>query len=247
MKVVGIIPARFDSSRLPGKPLKIISGKPMIVRVYERAKKADCWDELVVATDKQEIKSSIEQVGGIALLTSQDLVSGTDRVAEACKLLGLDNSDLVVNIQGDEPLLPFNSVRSLVEVFKSSQETSMGTLAFKTSNEEEFLNPNVVKVVMDKNGNALYFSRASIPFRRDISSGKVYFLKHLGFYIYTVEFLRLFRNLPPGHLEMIEKLEQLRVLENGYKIKIVLSDEDSYGVDTIEDLSRVEKIIDETM
>ncbi len=244
MKVIGIIPARFGSSRFPGKPLELISGKPMIVRVYERAEKAHCWDKLVVATDDQRIKKVIEDIGGTALMTSKDHSTGTDRIAEACQRLNLDHEDLVVNIQGDEPLLPYNAIRNLAKTFRNRAfEASMGTLAYRSSNREEFYDKNVVKVVTDTEDYALYFSRSPIPFKRDSDLKDLQFLKHLGFYIYTVAFLYLFRQLPQGYLERIEKLEQLRALENGYKIKVMLSEEDSHGVDTPEDLARVEKYI----
>ncbi len=247
MKVVGIIPARYGSSRFPGKPLKPIQGKPMIVRVYERAQKAKCWDKLVVATDNQRIKEAVEKIGGTALLTSPDHPSGTDRLAEACELLNLDEQDLVVNIQGDEPLLPYRAVARLVDIFKTKPQDGMGTLAYLSANQVEFKDENVVKVVTDKNNNALYFSRSPIPFRRDSDGKRVTFLKHLGFYIYSVKFLSLFRSLPPGKLEQLEKLEQLRVLENGYRIAVIISEEDSCGVDTPEDLTRVEKILEATV
>ncbi len=243
MKVVGIIPARFSSSRFPGKPLKPILGKPMIVRVYERALKAECWNSLVVATDDERIKKVVEDSGGIALMTSGDHPSGTDRVAETCEILNLDEDDFVVNIQGDEPMLPYHAIRLLVEVFKNSTRASMGTLVYKSSDEAEYMNKNVVKVVIDKDGYALYFSRSPIPFVRDRRSDRLPFLKHLGIYIYTVKFLERFRRLPRGHLEDLEQLEQLRVLENGYKIKVIISNEDSMGVDTPEDLARVEEIL----
>ncbi|RLB01814.1 MAG: 3-deoxy-manno-octulosonate cytidylyltransferase [Deltaproteobacteria bacterium] len=243
MKVFGIIPARYASSRLPGKPLRLICGKPMVLRVYERALKAQCWNQLVVATDDQRIKEVIENAGGIALITSRDHSSGTDRIAEACDLLKLDDNDLVVNIQGDEPLLPYKSIKAMVHTFKTGINASMGTLAYKATDYEEFNNANVVKVVTDRDGNALYFSRAPIPHTRETSTDGISFLKHLGFYIYPVRFLKVFTQLPQGHLENLEKLEQLRALENGYKIKVIISEVDSYGVDTEDDLARVEKII----
>ncbi len=244
MKVYGIIPARYGSSRLPGKPLRLIAGKPMIVRVYERAQKAGCWEKLVVATDDVRIKEAIESVGGTGLMTSRSHPSGTDRLAEACELLNLNDEDLVVNIQGDEPLLPYNAIGSMVDTFKRNPVASMGTLAFRATNQQEFTDVNVVKVVTDRNNYALYFSRAPIPLSRAPDTGPPDFLKHLGFYVYSVNFLKLYRKLPRGHLERIEKLEQLRVLENGYRIIVALSDTDSHGVDTVTDIARVEKIIE---
>ncbi len=243
VKIVGIIPARFGSKRLPGKPLALINGKPMIQHVYERAFQASCWDQLLVATDHEKIKAEVEHFGGNVCMTSPYHLSGTDRIAEACEILKLDKHDLVVNIQGDEPLLPYNSLRKMVEEFKTEELAQIGTLAFKSEDSREYNDRNVVKLVTRHDQLALYFSRSPIPCFRNQDETRFYFLKHLGFYIYSVSFLEVFKNLPQGLLEKIEKLEQLRALENGFAIRVTISDEDSLGVDTPEDLELVRSII----
>lgn len=242
MKVLGIIPCRYQSSRFPGKPLADIHGKPMIQHVYERAGKCQKLDDLLVATDDRRIAQAVKAFGGKSVLTRNDHESGTDRIFEASESLGLIDSDIVVNIQGDEPLLVPEMIEQLAGALRSSSDRKMATLAFVSHDREEYLNPNVVKVVTDSNGCALYFSRSPLPyFRNDLNN--LGFLKHLGFYAYRQSFLRIFTELPPGRLEKAEKLEQLRAMEHGYSIHVVLSPVETHGVDTPEDLEKILKTI----
>jgi len=244
MAIIGIIPARYQSKRFPGKPLAKIKGQPMIYHVYELARKANCWDKLVVATDDRRIKETVQGFSGEALMTSSKHPSGSDRIAEACSILNLDSSDIVVNIQGDEPLLHPESIRNLLDGYRKANDVDVATLAFRSSSEEELRDPNVVKIVTDQKMRALYFSRAPIPYKRDYKTGDFLFLKHLGFYTYSVAFLHLFTSLDPGNLEKIEKLEQLRILESGFSIQVIISEHDSHGVDTPRDLIHVEKMME---
>jgi len=239
MQIVGIVPARYESSRYPGKPLADIFGKPMIQHVYERARRTPLLDRVLVATEDQRIMNAVKAFGGEAVLTRSDHPSGTDRLAEACRILGLAAEDIVVNIQGDEPLVEPAMIQRLVQALKDFPDCPVATLAFPTEDEKEYLNPNVVKVVVGETGKALYFSRAPIPCHRDAGSTPVSFLKHLGFYAYRHAFLQTFTTLPPGKLEQMEKLEQLRVIEQGYAIQVALSPKDTVGVDTPEDLQQL--------
>jgi 3-deoxy-manno-octulosonate cytidylyltransferase (CMP-KDO synthetase) len=239
MQIVGVIPARYDSSRYPGKPLADIHGKPMIQHVYERSLRAARLDRLVVATDDSRIVKTVESFGGKALLTRSDHPSGTDRVAEVAHLLGLGEDDVLINIQGDEPLVEPVMIERLIEAMEQNWACPMATLAFVCENEEDYRSGNVVKVVVDESGRALYFSRSPIPLRREDSDEPLPFLKHLGFYGYRHSFLKTFTLLPPGKLESLEKLEQLRALEHGYAIQVALSPVETHGVDTPEDLERL--------
>jgi 3-deoxy-manno-octulosonate cytidylyltransferase (CMP-KDO synthetase) len=240
MQVLGVIPARFASTRFPGKPLALIHGKPMIQWVYERSAGARGLDRLVVATDSLEIQATVLSFGGECVLTSPDHPSGTDRVAEAARAAGLHGADIVVNIQGDEPLVEPAMIELLADGLKSAPRCPMATLVFESSSRSEFEDPNVVKAVVNGDWEALYFSRAPIPFRRGASpNGPLRFLKHLGFYAYRHAFLGVFTGTAPGKLEEMEKLEQLRALENGYAIKVILSPFESISVDTPEDIEKI--------
>jgi 3-deoxy-manno-octulosonate cytidylyltransferase (CMP-KDO synthetase) len=239
MRIAGIIPARYASSRFPGKPLADIAGKPMIQRVYERARRSSRLQRLLVATDDERILEAVRAFGGEALLTGSHHPSGTDRLAEACRLLGFDDEDLVVNIQGDEPLLQPVMVDLLVDALIQSPDCPMATLACDSSDATAFANPNVVKVVVDAHWRALYFSRAPIPHRRDDANAPQVFLRHLGFYAYRQAFLQQFTHYPPGKLERLEQLEQLRALEYGHSIQVALSPVETRGIDTPEDLQAV--------
>ncbi|MGV8074417.1 MAG: 3-deoxy-manno-octulosonate cytidylyltransferase [Syntrophobacteraceae bacterium] len=239
MQIVGIIPARYESSRFPGKPLADILGKPMIRHVYERSSRASRLNRLLVATDDTRIIHAVKIFGGEALLTRNDHQSGTDRLAEAGRLLALSDEDIVVNIQGDEPLVEPAMIDDLIEALEKATNCPMATLAYASRDNADYMSPNVVKVVVDQNGRALYFSRSPLPFRRDISDEPVLFLKHLGFYAYRQAFLQHFTKLPPGRLEQIEKLEQLRAIEHGFSIQVALSSTATHGVDTPEDLERL--------
>ncbi len=214
----------------------------MIQLVYERAVGCGLVRKVVVATDDRRICQAVESFGGSCVLTRPDHASGTDRLDEASDLLGLSDEDLVVNVQGDEPLFDPAMVDVLVREATSSG-LEMATLAYPSSNHEQYLDPNCVKVVTDGRGKALYFSRSPIPFFRDAGNEKRTFLKHLGFYAYRRGFLRRFTSLPPGELESIEKLEQLRAIENGFPIAVALSPADSHSVDTSEDLEKVREMV----
>lgn len=240
MKIVTIIPSRYGSTRFEGKPLAPICGKPMIQHVYESARRAAHMDMVVVATDDDRILRSVEDFGGRAVMTSAELRSGTDRVAEAAAKLELAMEDIVINVQGDQPLLDPLCLEQVVSPLISEPELGMSTLAFGIVNPDEYTNPKDVKVVMDNLGNALYFSRACIPYGRD-GSAQSDSLKHLGVYAYRREFLEIFRKLPSGKLEAIEKLEQLRALEFGHQVRVVVTEYDSPEVDLPSDIPRVEK------
>ncbi|WP_136806288.1 3-deoxy-manno-octulosonate cytidylyltransferase [Desulfosediminicola flagellatus] len=242
--VVAIIPARYESNRFRGKPLAKIAGKPMIQHVVERASNVDLLSRVVVATDDMRIAECVKSFGGEYVITRDDHVSGSDRLAEAAELIGISEHDVVVNIQGDQPLFPAEVVEQVARPLLDDPALPMSTLIYKIIREEEIRDPNHVKTVFDRDNNALYFSRSPIPFQRnpeDIVSPTYY--KHLGFYAYRKGFLLTFVALPEGEWERFEKLEQLRALEYGYKIKVTLTEHDSIEVDTPEDLKRVEAML----
>lgn len=243
-EVVGIIPARYHSKRLPGKPLALIHNRPMIQHVYQRAAQAASLEKVVVATDDPRIREAVVHFGGEVLMTSSEHRSGTDRVAEATRHLALKDDAIVVNIQGDEPLLRAEMIDSLVRNLQENSDVSMSTLAYQDTDQEDFVDPGVVKVVLDAKGRALYFSRSPIPAVQDKSSPLPYY-KHLGFYGYRNSFLQKFTRLSPGVLERMEKLEQLRALEHGFSISVVISSFDSISVDAPEDLARVREIMEQ--
>jgi len=216
MKAVGIIPARFASSRFPGKPLALIAGKTMIRRVYEKASEAASLSKVLVATDDERIFSEVESFGGVAVMTSPGCASGTDRIAEAAA--GTD-AEVVLNIQGDEPLLDPSSLDLLVSLFREDRGLKLGTLVAPLTDEEELADPGVVKVAMAADNSCLYFSRSPIPYLRDMAFRDFAFWKHIGIYGFRKEFLFEFTRLPQGRLEVAESLEQLRALENGVVIK----------------------------
>ncbi len=242
MKIAVIIPARYGSSRFPGKPLALINGKPMIQMVYESAKRAENITDVAVATDDKRIFEKVNEFGGKAVMTSSYNRSGTDRAGEAAEKMGLAEDDIIVNVQGDQPLLNPCCLNEVTEPFFSDSDMEMTTLAFKIVDKNEITNPKDVKVVFDSSGFALYFSRSPIPFGRDKDISFTTY-KHLGVYAYTKKFLEIFRNLPKGRLEEIEKLEQLRALEYGHSIKVVITRFDSPEVDLPEDIKKVEKFL----
>jgi 3-deoxy-manno-octulosonate cytidylyltransferase (CMP-KDO synthetase) len=242
MKIVVIIPSRYGSTRFEGKPLALIAGKPMINWVYERASKAESITDVIVATDDERIFNTVKDFGGKAVMTSEEHRSGTDRVAEASEKLGLKLDDIIVNIQGDQPIIDPRCLDELVKPFFTISDLEMSTLAFKIINKDEITNSKHVKVTFDNKGYALYFSRSPIPFCRDSLTGYDTY-KHLGIYAYTKRFLEVFRELPYGKLEGIEKLEQLRALENCHRIMVVVTSYDSPEVDLPEDIEKIEKII----
>lgn len=237
MKAICIIPARFSSTRLPGKPLKDICGKPMICRVYERAKLAKSVDEVIVATDDKRILNAVEKNFGRAMMTRADHKTGTDRLAEVAEKF--PDAEVIVNVQGDEPLIEGSLIDELIAQFDDA-DLQMATVAVELTEDAEIKNPNNVKVVIDKNNNALYFSRSPIPYPRNFGKSKVY--KHIGIYAYRRNFLLNFAQMTPTPLEETESLEQLRALENGYKIRVIKSDCKFIGVDTEEDLKLVNEI-----
>lgn len=238
-KVVVIIPSRYGSKRFEGKPLAAISGKPMIQWVYESALKADYIKKVYVATDDDRIYHAVEKFGGKAVMTSPKNRSGTDRVAEAAGIIGLKADDIVVNIQGDQPLVDSRCFDQVVKPFFHDNELEMSTLAFAIEEKREIIDPKDVKVVFDTHGWALYFSRSTIPYDRDgLDSFDTY--KHLGVYAYRKSFLDTFTRLPTGKLEMIEKLEQLRAMEYGHRVLVVVTPYDSPEVDLPEDIIRIE-------
>ncbi len=234
--ITAIIPARYDSTRFPGKPLALIAGRPMIEWTYANAKKCKLLSAVIVATDDSRIAAAVEGFGGDVCLTSSEHPSGTDRIAEAADKLDLPADSIVVNIQGDEPLIRPATVRSVIEPLLEDDSLQMSTASYRIRKDEEIDNPNIVKVVTDKKGCALYFSRSLIPY----SSGKrEVFYKHIGLYGYRKSFLARFSGLEPSPLEKREKLEQLRALENGFKIMVVKSDSDPVEVDVPGDIEKV--------
>ncbi|MFH1756569.1 MAG: 3-deoxy-manno-octulosonate cytidylyltransferase [Pseudomonadota bacterium] len=242
MKVYGIIPARYGSTRLPAKVLADIAGKPLIQWVYERARKSPSLDRLVVATDDERIAERVRSFGGEVLETSPAHPSGTDRVCEAARILRAQDEDLIVNIQGDQPLFESAMIDELVEPLRNDPSINMGALVYPVCTPEELANPSVVKVVFDRKGFALYFSRSPMPYVLSTSSKPRYY-KHIGPYAYRMEFLTKFTQMERGVLEQAESLEQLRALEHGYRIKVVETKFDSQEVDTSEDLEKVRKIM----
>ncbi len=241
LRIVGFIPARAESSRFPGKPLADIHGKPMIMWVFDRATKSGLLDEVFVATDSEQIVEAVMEHGGKALLTSRDHLSGTDRIAEAAALTGIGNQDIAVNIQGDQPLFDPVMINQVVDPLLADPSIPMSTLMYEIVRDEEITHPNAVKTVVDRDGFAIFFSRATIPFFRSGPIAPIYF-KHHGIYAYRNDFLQEFAKMPRGLLEMAEGLEQLRALEHGFRIKVVITDKDSVEVDTPQDLQRVKKI-----
>ena len=237
MKNICVIPARYSSTRLPGKPLKDICGKPMICRVYDRAKLAKNIDEVIVATDDERIFQAVEKNFGRAMMTRADHKTGTDRLAEVAE--NFSDAEIIVNVQGDEPLIEANLIDELIEQF-SDKNLQMATVATELSDAEEMKNPNNVKVVIDKNNDALYFSRSLIPYPRNEGKSKIY--KHIGIYAYRRNFLLNYAKMDSTSLEQAESLEQLRALENSYKIRVIKSDCKFVGVDTEEDLKLVNEI-----
>ncbi len=246
-----VIPARHASSRLPGKPLLDIAGKPMILRVLERALGAGA-DEVWVATDHTGIAGVVEKAGGKVIVTSVEHPSGTDRLAEVATRLGWSDDTIVVNVQGDEPLIPPQLIDDVAAALAADAEAAIATACHPLESAEEFFNPNVVKLVMDARGRALYFSRAAIPWARDAFAADRSALpanlpayRHIGLYAYRAGFLKRYSSLAPSPLEQWEALEQLRAMAHGYPIQVMVLDHaPPAGVDTAEDLERVRRVFD---
>lgn len=238
MKAIGIIPARLGSTRLSQKVLRPIGGKPMIYHVWQQVSKARLLSGLLVACDDESIAACVRGFGGKAVMTRVDHPNGSSRLAEAAAAL---DADVIVNIQGDEPLIDPGNIDAIVKAFQDTPGEQVVTLAVRKSDRKEYENPNVVKAVVDASGYALYFSRSPVPYFRDSAEGIFSYLKHLGIYGYRRDFLLKFITWESGALEKIEKLEQLRILERGYRLKVIETSKDSIGVDTEEDIVRVEQ------
>jgi len=242
MNIVAVIPARYASTRLPGKPLVSIAGKPMIERVWERARQASRVSHVIVATDDERIAKAVKSFGGEAVLTRADHRSGTERVAEVAA--AHPDAEILVNVQGDMPLIDPAAIDAGIEAVRDEEDVTVGTLAVPIGNPAEIMDPNVVKTVLDFDGNALYFSRAPIPWVRDRQAPvHAKHLKHVGLYVFRREALLEFATFPQGDLERIEQLEQLRWLENGYRIRVVETEHKTVEVDTPEDVKRVEQFL----
>lgn len=240
MKTAVIIPSRYGSSRFPGKPLTLIKGKPLIQHVLERVSECKNVDFIAVATDDKRIYDAVELLGYNVFMTPQSCKSGTDRIAYTAEEF-LKDYDVFINVQGDEPLIDPKLIDKLCEELKKNKELEYITAAFPIKKEEDVRNPNIVKVIFDKEGYGLYFSRSLIPYNRD--NGIVKYYKHMGIYGYKRDFVIDFSNTEPAILEKAECLEQLRALENGKKIKVIISGRDSVGVDTPEDAVKVERLL----
>ena len=247
MKATAIIPARYASTRFPGKPLALINGLPMIQHVYQRVAQAEMVDRVIVATDDMRIVTVVESFGGEVMLTRSDHPTGTDRLAEVAEKI---DSELVVNVQGDEPLIDPRMVDQAIIPLLEDRQIQMGTLASWIDQIDDFHNPNVVKVVKDQSGLALYFSRAPIPWPRDLDSEQLTkslpqlgLLKHIGLYVYRRELLLEYPTWPKTPLENLENLEQLRALERGVKLYVAETEFSCHGVDTPEDLERVSHLL----
>jgi 3-deoxy-manno-octulosonate cytidylyltransferase (CMP-KDO synthetase) len=247
MKITAVIPARYASVRFPGKALAEIGGRPMIQHVYERTAKSRLISRVIVATDDRRIADAITVIGGEAIMTATDHETGTDRLAEVAA--GLD-ADIVVNVQGDEPLIDPAMIDEAILPFLEDTTLQMGTVKTRIKCLHDFLSPNVVKVVTDNRGDALYFSRSPLPFFRDkwkdlkdesFCCGRLLCYKHVGLYVYRRDFLLKFAAMPPTFLEISEKLEQLRAIENGIRIRVVETEFESIGVDTPEDLQKAQE------
>ncbi|PKN33092.1 MAG: 3-deoxy-manno-octulosonate cytidylyltransferase [Deltaproteobacteria bacterium HGW-Deltaproteobacteria-19] len=244
MTIAVIIPSRYESTRFPGKPLADLAGKPMIQHVYERVLMSGTADLAAVATDDPRIFAAVEAFGGRAVMTVDTHRSGSDRIAEAAGILGLREDDIVVNVQGDQPVFEPVQIDEVVAPLIADPSLPMSTLIYRIRRDEEITHPNAVKTVFDRDGNALYFSRSTIPFVRDRGKTADYF-KHHGIYAYRKHFLDTFTKLPEGTLERLESLEQLRALEHGYRIRVVVTEHDSIEVDTPQELDRIRRLLEE--
>lgn len=242
-EAVVVIPARYGSTRLPGKPLLSLAGKPMIQWVYERASEISPQIEILVATDDQRIADVVRGFGGTAVLTPESIATGSERVGYAVSDM---DAEIVVNLQGDEPLISPEAVATALKQMQDDATIKIATLGTTLKTKEEWLNPSVVKVLVDENGDAIYFSRAAIPFHRDDDfSPYAGLMRHLGVYLYQKSFLMDYLSWPESPLEKREKLEQLRILEKGYRIRVVPTEAFSPGVDTPDDINIVESLLKE--
>lgn len=236
MKFICIIPSRYASTRLPGKPLADIDGEPMIQRVYEQAAQAGKVAQVVVAVDNPKVYDTVVSFGGHAVMTREDHVNGTDRLAEAVG--HFPDADVVVNVQGDEPLITPDVIDALCQAFEDDADLSMATVATPLK-EAEYNDPSAVKVIMNRRDEAMYFSRSLIPYPRNAYTTAIYPYKHIGIYAYRRDFLLQYAKMAQTPAEQVESLEQLRVLENGYKIKVIKTNHQFIGIDTPEDLQHI--------
>jgi len=249
INIVAIIPARYASTRVPAKPLIDLCGKSMIQRVYEQTKKATLINRVIIATDHERIVEAVKHFGGDVVMTPADIRSGTDRIAHVAK--NLPDADIIVNVQGDEPLIAPEMIDQAIKPLILDSSIQIGTLVKKVTSTDELTNPNVAKVVVDKQGFAIYFSRSPIPYLRDgseISKWHIHhtFYKHIGLYVFRRKFLLQFSLWDESPLEKTEKLEQLRIIEHGYRIKVTVTEYDSIPIDTPEDIKRVTKLLQQT-
>jgi 3-deoxy-manno-octulosonate cytidylyltransferase (CMP-KDO synthetase) len=252
MSAIVLIPARYASARFPGKPLALLKGLPVIQHVYQNSMQSRLADDVMVATDSETIFEKVLSFGGKAVMTSGDHVSGTDRIAEVARSM---EYDIIVNVQGDEPLIQPEMIDDTISVLDDPR-ASIGTLAVRIRDSREIFDPNVVKVVFNREGFALYFSRAPVPYHRDEWKGLGHFtihdspftvFKHIGIYSYRRDVLTQLSELPPSRLELVEKLEQLRAIEEGFTIKVKETVYETFGVDTPEDLERIEKCLNSSL
>jgi len=243
MDAIGVIPARYSSTRFSGKILADICGKPMIQHVWERAKKALLLDEVIIACDEERVFEIARDFGANCVMTAKGHLSGSDRITEVVQPIDVK---IVVNIQADEPLIEHIMIDSLVDALLRDDSIYMATFVKKIQNSKEINNPNIVKVVMDKNNFVLYFSRAPIPYQAENVDIQPVYYKHIGLYAYTKDFLFTYKNIPSSSLEDAERLEQLRVLEEGFRIKVIETETDTIGVDTPQDLERVRERLEKT-
>lgn len=244
-KIVAVIPARYASMRLPAKPLVDLCGKPMIQHVYERTRKSRLVDNVIVATDDTRIEDVVKSFGGNIIMTPTDIKSGSDRIAVAANKLF--DAKIIVNVQGDEPLIEPAMIDQAIKPLLESSSYNVSTLIKKITTAEELHNPNIPKVILDADQCAIYFSRHPIPYLRDVDQDEWYlqhtYFKHIGLYVYRKEFLKIYTSWQESELEKAEKLEQLRIIENGEKIKVVITEFDSMPVDTPEDAERVRLLL----
>ncbi len=252
MSAIILIPARYASTRFPGKPLALLKGLPVIQHVYQNSMHSRLADDVMVATDSETIFEKVLSFGGKAVMTAGDHASGTDRIAEAARSM---NYDIIVNVQGDEPLIQPEMIDEVISVLNDPR-ASIGTLAIRIKDRREIFDPNAVKVVFNPEGFALYFSRAPIPYHRDewkdltkftVHDSRFTVFKHVGIYSYRRDVLTQMSGLPPSRLELVEKLEQLRAIENGFPIKVKETVYETFGVDTPEDLERIEKCLNSSL
>ncbi len=255
LSAVGLIPARYESSRLPGKPLVDLQGKPLLYHVYKRALRAQSLSRVLIATDDERIYNAARDFGAEVVMTERAHRSGTDRIAEAVRTL---DADIVVNIQGDEPFIEFQAINRVVELLQEDPAADMSTLIAPVRAVEELVNPNVVKVVADERGYAVYFSRSPIPYARvkGLPYAQIFelaqrdpdllkhFYRHIGLYAYRKDFLMLFTKWAPSPLEVLEDLEQLRAIDHGVRIKLGVTGMQVHGVDTPEDMERIRKLVE---